>query len=127
MLKNPEKIRICPHLLNKTFMENFIFCAVLVVLMEFWGKSLSLQLTVVFTKSKTFETLSFESNVLKGALFLYNIDKFSKMQFFSIISSIRLILFHATVLFLYLQKHQKTTGLLMFSGGIERYRWYKLG
>ena len=34
-------------------------------------------------------------------------------------------LFHATVLFLLPLKHQKTSGFLMFSGGIERDQWLK--
>ena len=35
--------------------------------------------------------------------------------------------FHATGLFLYPLKHQKTSCFLMFSGGIERNQWHELG
>ena len=35
-------------------------------------------------------------------------------------------LFHATVLFQYPSKHQKTRGFLMFSGGAERSQWHEM-
>ena len=114
-----RKLRIWSHLLRKSFMKNFTFCAVYDT--AFYQKLLTAKRLLTFFLKKDL-SYSFD-RVLNLRLKSWCLTNMTNWQIFH---PIRLTHFQPMLHFYTPWKNQKTGGFL-FSGGVKLEHWLKMG
>ena len=118
-----KKLCIWSHLMKISLMENFIFCAkrlpsqVMIIRIMEWSFHCSCRKYILFSVYLIDWFFSFTN--------IHTI--FHKQRFFSTPPHCCLIHFMPLISFDTPWKHQKTSGFLMFSGGMKRDQWHEMG